>query len=239
MNSVKLEAQASHDALMSKAIAFCENLAMELPSATIALCGSLARGTHHPGSDVDLLVIDRGIAPAQKLHFLHGSTLFTMVCLTPTPTPTDIELLSLAFDPQNANYVLGACALKDPGGFLDPLQRAVAEGLKRRAEQDPELVSRLEDHAALLRMRVRYPLAVEGREMLCYQLLSTLLSVWAIRERVPLRDKPDYLKVFGRMRSSDPVLYDLVAACLPMGPDSPVQLQALFTYLFPEARWVW
>lgn len=186
------------------------------PSAGLAVTGSVGRGSHRPGSDLDLILVDGGIRREMHFGFRYWGIPVTVLAALPEPGP---GLRSEAatpgrFESDTLPFLRDSVPAHDPAGEYARMRAALARAVAG-ADPDEHLRRLLAAGDRLLAGAECSEDPVEQGGLLA-DLFSLLLQAWCLRWGVPRESKEDSAAVPAAMRERDPGFHARMAAALPL-----------------------
>jgi len=188
-------------------------LLRRFPNAGVGVTGSVGAGTHHAGSDLDLLVVDDGIVRDWQLAVHEGGVRVNVVCAHPARFAAQLRADAPRFAAVGASYVLSARALRDPAGHLAALQAAARAAVGMRESARGELLARAE---ATARDLLSHHAAENGRWAVAASVWTTVEAAHLAAGRTAL-EKGDGRRPFEVLARADPELHALARTALTGG----------------------
>lgn len=192
-------------------------LARRFPRAGLAVAGSVARGTHRPGSDLDLLVVDAGFRRDVQVAGRHEGVHVAVVCLRAGDAPGRARRWMLG-DAAVVAMVRTATVVRDPDGVIAALRQEVARIDQARLAEARALLDELHARAADLARRAGEPSA-PGAALLT-RLLGVLVDAWYLARGRTCDSKETYEQTFRAMAETDPGIYAVIRTALPVTASS-------------------
>lgn len=213
------------DAHVAAAEAMLGRLSAAFPRAGIGVTGSVSTGTHHAGSDLDLVMVDGSFRRDMQFATVSEEIRTAVLCLRPGP---DAErerwwMLAAGADLVTAAMVRSAVVARDPAGWLAELQRAVVRLDGERAGRRDELVALRRDHAVKV-MRALRSESGDRTESLQLELFAAVVDGWLLRERLEIRSKQESRQILETIETRDPALAALLRQAIPITRDSAAAL---------------
>lgn len=203
-------------------------LARRFPSAGIGVAGSVAAGRHGAGSDLDLLVVDRGVTHGQQLAVRDAGVRVNVVCVHPGAFAALVRDDAHRFAGIRASYVAGARVVRDPEGSFAALAEATRASLAERSERPERLRALLRERAAAALARVDEAPA-GPRTAAAVSLLADAVLLRAGRTAL---DKRAGLRPFDALAEVDPALHRALGDVLLRGAPPRETLERAFTHVF-------
>lgn len=207
----------SRDAHTVAAEAMLHHLAASFPDAGLGITGSVATGTHGPGSDLDLVVVDASFEREMQFAPVSQGIRTAIVCLRPA---FDAEreqrwMLAAGSDLVIASMVRGAFVARDPAGCLASMQHTVARLDAARRTRSDELVAMRREHA---RATVRALASGGGAsaEHLQLDLFAAIVDGWTLRQGLVVDTRQASEQVLDAIAGRDAPLFALLRAAIPL-----------------------
>lgn len=205
------------DAHVAAAEALLRRLAAAFPRAGLGITGSLATGTHGPGSDLDLVMADASFRRDAQFATASNGIPAAVVCLRPS---SDAErerrwTLQSGGDARMVSMVRSAWVARDPDGALAGLQRTVARlDAERRARRGELAAVRREDALGLVRaLRGGTPM---GDSHLQVQLFDAIVDGWFLQQGLAMDTRQESERMLETIASRDAALAGLLARAAPL-----------------------
>lgn len=228
---------ASRDAHAAAAESMLGHLAAAFPRAGLGVTGSVSTGTHHAGSDLDLVMVDASFRRDMQFATVSEGIRTAVLCLRPG---FDAErerrwMLAGGSDTAMVAMVRTAVVARDPAGCLRELQRTVARLDGERLARRDELIALRREHA----LAVRRALA-EGRaadeQHLQLELFTTVTDGWFLREGMVIRSRQESREVLETIESCDAALAALLREAIPFTRASSAPLLRAADRVFGPAE---
>lgn len=192
-----------------------QHLGLLFPRAGIAVTGSVAKGTHRPQSDLDLVVVDPSFERDMQIATEAEGVSTAIICLRPhlDPKREQIWMLSSGGDARLVSMVRSARIVWDPESVFQVLQQTIARLDRERSALRAELLSLHRERAsALIEALERAP----RREPLLLRLMGTIIDGWCVSEGLLDDSKETARLIFEQITESDPHLGRLLHAAVPV-----------------------
>jgi hypothetical protein len=210
-------------------------LAEEFPHAGIGITGSVAAGTHHSRSDLDIVVADSGFCRDVQFATSWNRIPVAIVCLRRGLLQEEGErwLLSSGGDVRITSMIRSAVIVRDPEGSLAELQRAFEELDAARAVSRSALMLAYARRADAL---VHAIAAASRPEPLLARLTTVVLDGWCVEHGVRLVSKLTSRELFEMIARDDPGLAELLGKAVPATTASLDPLQRAVDLVFGANR---
>jgi hypothetical protein len=205
------------DAHLAAAEAMLGRLAAAFPNAGLGLTGSVATGTHGPGSDLDLVVVDASFRREAQFATVSQGIRTAVVCLRPH---VDAErqrrwLLASGGDVPLLSMVRTAFVARDPAGVLETLQGTLAHLDEERKTRRGELLA-VRREQALEVVRALHGGSGGSDEHLQMELFKAVVDGWYLKHGVPMYTKLDAERVLITIAGRDAPLSALLRRAVPL-----------------------
>ncbi|HSU15379.1 nucleotidyltransferase domain-containing protein [Longimicrobium sp.] len=205
------------DAHTAAAEAMLRRLAAAFPDAGLGITGSLATGTHGPGSDIDLVMTDASFRREVQFASASEGIPVAVVCLRPR-FDADRErrwMLQSGGDVRIVSMVRSAFVARDPGGSLAEMQRTVERlDAERRTRRDELVAVRREDAASLVRaLRGGTPASDEHVQL---QLFDAVVDGWYLKHGLAMDTRRESERMLETIAARDAALFELLRRAVPL-----------------------
>jgi hypothetical protein len=205
------------DAHLAAAETMLGRLAAAFPDAGLGLTGSVATGTHGPGSDLDLVVVDASFRREAQFATVSEGIRTAVVCLRPhfnaererrwmQASDADVPLLSM---------VRSAFVARDPAGVLGPVQRTLARLDGERRTRHDELVA-VRREEALAVVRALYGGSGASDEHLQMELFKAIVDGWCLTHGLAVHTRQEAERMLITIASRDAPLSALLRQAVPL-----------------------
>jgi hypothetical protein len=217
-----------HTALLERVT---DALAARFPAAGIAVTGSVAAGTHHTGSDLDLLVVDTTVARDWQMAFPAEGVRVNVVCVHPERFGAQMRADAAAFAAVRASYVISARTLRDPAGHLDTLRDHARRAVELRRTNRDELFA---VHAAAARARLAR--SEGGLDAWAAAALVAAIEGALLRAGRTALSKADGSRPMVALASEDPALHARIAALLAGAVPVSEAVEDIISLVFSDGK---
>ena len=217
------------DTHVAAAEAMLRRLAEAFPRAGLGITGSLATGTHHAGSDVDLVMADASFRRDMQFASAAEGIPVAVACLRPRFDARRERrwMLQSGGDVRIVSMVRSAFVARDPDGALGEMQRTVARLDAERLTRRDELIAiRRDDALALVRALAGGTPASD--EHLQIQLFDAVVDGWYLRHGLAMDTRQASERMLETIAARDPALAALLRRASPLTQDAmPALLRAV------------
>ena len=225
------------DAHLAAAGAMLGRLAAAFPDAGLGLTGSVATGTHGPGSDLDLVVVDASFRREAQLATVSEGIRTAVVCLRPhfdaererrwmLASRDDVPLLAM---------VRSAFVARDPAGVLGEMQRTLARlDAERRTRRDELVAARREE--ALAVVRALHGGSGAGDEQLQMELFAAVVDGWFLKHGLATDTRQEAERMLVTIAGRDAPLSALLRRAVPLTHASMAPLLRAVDHVFGTGR---
>lgn len=221
------------DAHVAAAESMLGRLAAAFPRAGLGVTGSVSTATHHPRSDLDMVVVDESFRRDMQFATVSEGVRTALLCLK---TGFDAErerrwMLASGADEAMLAMVRTAVLARDPAGCLREMQRTVAR-------LDGERLIRRDELMAVRRERVRAAMralsegGATGSPELQLELFAAVVDGWFLREGVSITSKQESRRALETIELRDPALAALLRQAIPVTHDSLAPLLRAVDHVF-------
>lgn len=221
------------DAHLAAAEAMLGRLAAAFPHAGLGLTGSVATGTHGPGSDLDLVMMDPSFRREAQFATVSEGIRTAVVCLHPR---FDAErerrwMLSAGGDVPLLSMVRTAFVARDPAGVLGKMQGTLAylDG-ERRTRRDELVAVRREE--ALAAVRALHGGSGASDEHLQMELFRAVVDGWYLKHGLAMHTRLDAERVLTTIAGRDAALSALLRRAVPLTHASLAPLLRAVDHVF-------
>jgi hypothetical protein len=209
------------DAHVEAAEAMLARLAAAFPRAGLAVTGSVSTRTHHPESDVDLVMVDDSFRRDMQFSTVSEGIRTAVLCLR---AGFDAErerrwMLAAGADAVTVAMVRSAVVARDPAGLFAGMQRTVARLDDERRMRRDELFILRREHARTV-MRALGEGSGGANESLQLELCAAVVDGWLLREGRTIRSKQESERILETIEAADPALATLLRQAIPVTHDS-------------------
>jgi hypothetical protein len=224
---------ASRDARAAAAESMLGHLAAAFPQAGLGVTGSVSTGTHHAGSDLDLVVVDASFRRDMQFATMSEGVRTAVLCLRPGFDAQRERrwMLAAGSDTAMVAMVRTAVVARDPAGCLRELQRTVARLDGERLARRDELIALRWEHAlAARRALAEGPGADQPHLQL--ELFTAVVDGWLLREGRVIRSRQESQGVLEAIERCDAALAALLREAIPLTRDSTAPLLRAADHVF-------
>lgn len=227
----------ARDAHAVAAEAMLRRLAAAFPAAGLGISGSLATGTHRPGSDVDLVVVDESFRRDIQFATVLEGIPTGVVCFRPHLDAERERRWTLASggDVRVVSMVRSAFVARDPRGVLGAMQRTVARLDRERLERRGELAAILHDEGIAL-IRALHGGGPAGDEHLQMQLFAAIVDGWFLLRGLAMETREASERMLDTIAAHDAPLSALLCRAVPLTHGSLALLLRAFDHVFTPVR---
>ncbi|MFL5386572.1 MAG: nucleotidyltransferase domain-containing protein [Longimicrobiaceae bacterium] len=221
------------DAHLAAAEAMLRRLAAAFPRAGLGITGSVGTGTHGPGSDVDLLMVDASFRREMQFATRSDGIPTAVACMRPGFDAARERRWMLAAGPdvRGVSMVRSAFVARDPEGVLGEMQRTVARLDRERRERRDELVAaRREDALAIV--RALHGGSGASDEQLQLQLFDAVVDGWYLRQGLAMDTRQASERMLETIGERDPALHALLLRAVPLTHQSMAALLHAVDHVF-------
>lgn len=216
---------APRDAHSAAAESMLAHLAAAFPQAGLGVTGSVSTGTHHDGSDLDLVVVDASFRRDMQFATVSEGIRTAVLCLRPG---FDAErerrwMLAAGSDTTMVAMVRTAVVARDPAGCLREMQRTVARLDGERLARRDELIALRREHAVATRTALGEGRGADEPHLLL-ELFTAVVDGWLLREGMVIRSKQESQGVLEAIERRDAALAALLCEAIPLTHDSTAPL---------------
>jgi hypothetical protein len=214
----------TRDAHVAAAEAMLRRLAAVFPEAGLGVTGSLATGTHHAGSDVDMVLADPSFRRDMQFASTSEGIRVAVVCLRPSLDARRERRWTLQSggDVRIVSMVRSAFVARDPRGALAELQRTVARlDQERRTRRDELASARRNDAFALVRAISE---GTSSEEHLQMDLFDAIVDGWYLKKGLVMHTRQDSERMLETIAGHDAALSALLRRAVPLTHDSMAPL---------------
>ena len=221
------------DRHMAAAEAMLGRLAAAFPNAGLGLTGSVSTGTHGPGSDLDLVVVDASFRREAQFATVSEEIRTAVVCLRPH---FDAErqrrwMLSSGGDVPLLSMVRTAFVARDPAGVLEKIQGTLAHlDQERRTRRDELVAVRREEALALV--RALHGGSGASDEHLQMELFKAVVDGWYLKHGLPMYTRAEAERVLITIAGRDAPLSALLRRAVPLTHASMAPLLRAVDHVF-------
>jgi hypothetical protein len=222
------------DAHLAAAEAMLRRLAAAFPSAGLGITGSLATGTHGPGSDVDLVMADASFRRDMQFATQSEGIPTAVACLRPGFDAARERrwMLASGSDVRMVSMVRSAFVARDPAGVLGEMQRTVARlDRARLARRDELAAARRGDALAIV--RALHGGSAAGDAQLQLQLFDAVVDGWYLQQGLAMDTRQASQRMLETIAARDPALHALLLRAVPLTQRSMAALLRAFDHVFP------
>ena len=224
----------SRDAHLAAAEAMLRRLAAAFPAAGPGITGSVATGTHGPGSDLDMVMVDASFRRDMQFATRSEGIPTAVVCLRPRFDAGRERrwMLASGSDVRIVSMVRSACVARDPAGVLGEMQRTVARlDVERVSRRDELAAIRREDAMKLVR-------ALQGGgsgsdEHLQIQLFDAVVDGWYLRQGLSMDTRQASERMLEVIAARDSVLHALLLRAIPLTHAALAALLRAVDHVYP------
>lgn len=225
------------DAHVTAAESMLGRLATAFPRAGLGMAGSVSTATHHPESDLDLVVVDPSFRRDMQFATVLEGVRTALLCLEPG---FDAErerrwLLASGADEAMLTMVRTAVVARDPAGCLGELQRTVARLDGERLVRRDELMAARREHVRAAMRSLREGNGAGGSHAVQLALFAAAVDGWFLREGLAITSKQERRKLLETIAGRDPALAALLRQAIPITPDSLPHLLRAVDHVFGRA----
>lgn len=222
------------DAHLAAAEAVLRRLAAAFPRAGLGITGSVGTGTHGPGSDLDLVMVDASFRRDMQFATVSEGIPTAVVCLRPAADAERERRWRLASgsDVRMVSMVRSAFIARDPAGALEEMQRTVARLDRERLSRRDELAA-VRRHDALALVRALGGGSGASDEQLQMQLFDAVVDGWYLRQGLAMDTRQASERMLETIASRDPVLHALLLRAVPLTHASMAALLRAVDHVFP------
>lgn len=212
---------APRDAHAAAAESMLGHLAAALPQAGLGVTGSVSTGTHHAGSDLDLVVVDASFRRDMQFATVSEGIRTAVLCLRPGFDAKREQrwMLAAGSDTAMVAMVRTAVVARDPAGCLRELQRTVARLDGERLARRDALIALRRDHALAARKALGDGAGADEPH-LQLELFTAVVDGWLLREGMVIRSKQESQGVLETIERDDAELAALLREAIPITRDS-------------------
>jgi hypothetical protein len=227
----------ARDAHVVAAEAMLRRLAAAFPAAGLGITGSLATGTHRPGSDVDLVVVDESFRRDIQFATVSEGIPTAVVCFRPHLDAERERRWTLASggDVRVVSMVRSAFVARDPHAVLGEMQRTVARLDRERLERRGELAAIRRDEGLAL-IRALHGGGPTGDEHLQLQLLIAIVDSWFLLRGLAMETREASERMLETIAAHDAPLSGLLCRAVPLTHGSLAPLLRAFDHVFAPVR---
>lgn len=204
------------DAHVAAAEAMLRRLAAGFPSAGLGITGSVGKGTHRPGSDADLVMVDASFRREMQFATVSEGIRTAVVCLDPRFDAARERRWMLAAGGDVATIVMVRIAFiaRDPAGALGEMQRTVARlDAERRIRRDELFAVRRDDALRAARALRREDGAGIPLQM---ALFGAIVDAWYLRQGLVMASRKASERMLDRIAAQDAALAALLRESVPV-----------------------
>lgn len=175
----------------------------------LALCGSVCGGTHHPASDLDLLLVDTSIRRDGQLSALLHGVGIALVCLRADGGEMRARKWALQIEGESrlVTLVRSSYMVRDPQGSWERVHAEAELAARQRCNDRPEVRMRLRELANEAAESLRAAPEMRARRN-AMRLAAILLEEWMVtRGAGHVLSKADEQKLRAAMEEEDPSRY--------------------------------
>ncbi len=221
------------DAHVAAAEGMLGRLAAAFPQAGLGVTGSVSTGTHHPESDLDLVVVDASFRRDMQFATVEEGVRTALLCLKPG---LDAErerrwMLASGADLGMLAMVRTAVVARDPAGRLGELQRMVARLDRERLMRRDELMAIRRQHAQAAMRALREGGGTSGPH-LQLELFAAVVDGWFLREGLAVTSKQESRRTLETIEERDPALAALLHQAIPVTLQSAAWLLRAADHVF-------
>jgi hypothetical protein len=222
------------DAHLSAAETMLRRLAAAFPTAGLGITGSVAAGTHGPGSDLDLVVADASFRRDMQFATRSGEIPTAIVCLRPRFDAAREQRWRLASgaDVLIVSMVRSAFVVRDPAGALGEMQHTVARLDRERLSRRDELVA-VRRGDALALVRALHEGSGASDEQLQLRLFEAVVDGWYLQQGLAMDTRQASERMLETIAARDAALHALLLGCVPLTQRSMAALLLAVDHVFP------
>jgi Nucleotidyltransferase domain len=217
--------------------AMLRRLAAAFPDAGLAVTGSVAAGTHGPGSDLDLVMVDASFRREMQFATVSEGIPTVVLCLQPGFNAERERrwMLCAGGEVQIVSMVRSARVARDPAGVLGEMQRTVARLDGERRMRRDELVAMRQENAMAA---VRALVAGKGAsgEHLQLELFSAVVDGWFLQRGLAMDTRQDTERMLDTIAGRDAPLFALLREAVPLTHASMAPLLRAVDHVFGPDR---
>lgn len=224
------------DAHLVAADAMLRRLADAFPDAGLGITGSVATGTHGPGSDLDLVMVDASFRREAQFATLAEGIRTAVLCVHPAMDEARERRWRLAAggDGKIVSMLRSAYVARDPAGALGEMQRTIARLDGERRTRRDELVA-MRREQALAAVRALHGGSGAG-EHLQLALFSAVVDGWFLQRGLAMDTRQDTERMLDTIAGLDAPLFALLRQAVPLTHASMTPLLRAVDLVFEPAR---
>lgn len=222
------------DAHLAAAEAMLRRLAAAFPAAGLGITGSVGTGTHGPGSDIDMVMVDASFRRDMQFATRSEGIPTAVVCLRPRFDAARERrwMLASGSDVRIVSMVRSAFVARDPAGALSEMQRTVARLDSERLSRRDELVAIRRDDALRL-VRALHGGSGASDEQLQLQLFDAVVDGWYLRQGLAMDTRQASERMLVTIAEHDLALHALLARAVALTHASMAALLRAVDHVYP------
>lgn len=207
-------------------------------TSSLALAGSVGKGTHNIKSDIDILVVDEIFHENYQIKYSKNECLINVLLLSPMYFADFEPIRYLRFDFQHFDYILSSKIICDPNNYIGDLRKNVLS-IRKQIESDKKYYLKIlyEEINNLLLQIERTSGKYHLFQNEC-KLAVLICSYWFLWNGIIFHDKYTTQNAFKVIEEKDNSLYQLISALVKNIPDKILVIDSLLNY-FENNYSVW